>query len=130
MRCERRVARITSIPPVVFVSWVALVMYCGDIEAATQLIALTGDLQPGGTARLLDITQATLSDSGHIAFHATLQPGIGGVSAANDRAVWRVSGGSDQLVAWGGVTAAPGGGVLDQFPFVSVGEMATLSSAE
>jgi hypothetical protein len=122
MRCKCCAARITSIPPVVFTSWVASILCWGDIQAATQLIALSGDLQSGAAARLQNITQASLSDSGHIAFHATLQHGIGGVSAGNDRAVWRVSGGTRHLVAWGGVTAAPGGGVLDQFQFVSVGE--------
>ena len=82
---------------------------CRSAVAGVRLLALTGDAQPGSSGpKLLSISSPTLNESGEVAFHATLMPGVGGVTPSNDEAVWRIDSSGSQLVAWAGAGSAPG----------------------
>jgi hypothetical protein len=76
--------------------------------AATQLLALTGDAQPGGGgAQLQSITAAALNEAGQAALLGTLKVGVGGVTAGNSSVAWLVGSGK-QLLARTGLAGAPG----------------------
>jgi hypothetical protein len=81
-------------------------------DAATQLLAITGDAQPGvAGAQLQSITQAALNDAGQAALLGTLKVGAGGVTAANNGVAWLLSGGGKQSLARTATGGAPGAGV-------------------
>jgi hypothetical protein len=86
--------------------------------AADQLVAITGDAQPGGGgAKLQNVAAASVNDAGQVALRATLAHGVGGVTAANDSAIWRISGATRELMARTGVSGAPnvGAGAFGAF---------------
>jgi hypothetical protein len=92
-------------------------------SAASELLAVTGSLQPGSTSvQLLGVSAATLNEGGEVAFRATLKQGVGLINAANDRAVWRIDGADRRLLAQAGVGGVPGGGSFDAFQAVSIGD--------
>src|SRR5688500_2630679 len=107
MRCERATVAEVFSHFAVFMCLGTGLASTEKSDAATQLIALTGDVQPGGLARLSYVSVATLNNAGNVVFRAGLTHGIGGVGAANDSAVWRVAGSNRSLVAWEGVTPLP-----------------------
>jgi hypothetical protein len=91
--------------------------------AASELLAVTGHLQPGSTSiQLLGVSAATLNEAGEVAFRATLQQGVGPVDATNDRAIWSIDGSVRALIAQAGVGGAPGGGSFDAFQAASIGD--------
>ncbi len=80
-------------------------------DAATQLLAITGDSQPGVAGALLQlVTQAALNDAGQAALLGTLKVGAGGVTAVNDGVAWLLSGGGKQSLARTATGGAPGAG--------------------
>jgi hypothetical protein len=120
MRCRRATFAEVCSHFAVLMCLAAALMPARNSHATTQLIALTGDVQPGSLAQLSGVSQATLNNAGDVAFRATLAHGIDGVSASNDRAVWKIAGGQRSLLTWGGVDLAPWGGTVDLLPSVSI----------
>jgi hypothetical protein len=120
MRCERATFAEVCSHFAVLMCLAATLTPARNSHATTQLIALTGDVQPGSLAQLSGISQATLNNAGDVAFRATLAHGSGGVSASNDRAVWKIADGQRSLLTWGGVHLAPGGGIVDVVQSVSI----------
>ncbi|MBA3485406.1 MAG: hypothetical protein H0T51_26725 [Pirellulales bacterium] len=92
-------------------------------NAASELLAVTGQLQPGSSSiQLLGVSASTLNEAGEVAFRATLKQGVGLVDATNDRAVWRIDGAVRRLIAQTGVGDVPGGGSFDAFQAISIGD--------
>lgn len=92
-------------------------------SAASALIAVTGDLQPGSASvQLLGVSAATINATGQVAFRATLKQDVGPVDSTNDRAVWRIAGADRKLIAQAGAGGVPGGDSFDAFQAASIGD--------
>lgn len=93
-----------------------------DASAVEQLLAITGDAVPGlPAAAFAGFSEPVLNASGQVAFSAVMQAGLGGVTASDNRNVWRYSGDGMQMVARTGSTA-PSGGAFKPFLQVSLND--------
>lgn len=95
--------------------------WCGQAFATTQLLAVTGDAQPGAAgAQLEGIAGAALNASGQVVVQATLREGVGGVTAGDRDAVWRIDSSGKSSLARTGVGSVPG---LVADPFATLPSM-------
>jgi hypothetical protein len=104
-----------------FLGPICALFYPGLASAGIELLAITGDVQPGGSARLSGVSTAAINSSGEVTFRATLQQGLGGVTSTNDKAIWRVHGPAKQVLARTG-SSGPSGDVFTAFQSVSIGD--------
>ena len=80
--------------------------------SGVSLAARDGSAAAGTAGQFANFIAPDLNDQGKVAFHAGLEEGVGGVSAADDRGVWAGAPGTLELVAREGQTAPGTGGAL------------------
>ncbi|MCG8449948.1 MAG: hypothetical protein MI725_10270 [Pirellulales bacterium] len=81
---------------------------CLPVAAHTFTIALTGNNAAGVTGAVFDVVDAgSLNANGEVAFTASLQTNVGGVTPDDNEGVWTFAAGSTTLLARTGVASAP-----------------------
>jgi len=89
--------------------WLVSFLPLACAGANTTTIAITGGDAPGAIgAQFNDVAFGTLNDHGEIAFSASLEQGVGGVTSGDDTGVWLVDGSGVTLLAREGVGNVPG----------------------
>lgn len=72
-------------------------------SAEQQILAISGDAQPGGDgAQLAGVGMPLLNNAGQVVLQARLAEGPGDVGSQNDAALWFVDGAARELLAWKG----------------------------
>ncbi|BBO34752.1 DUF7453 family protein [Lacipirellula parvula] len=102
-----------------------LAFACG-VESALgeqQIIAMSGDLQPGGSgAMLAGVSAPTLNDSGQVLLQARLLEGVAGVQPNNDAALWVIDGGTRRLLVRKGAGNLGDGSSISAFGAASIAD--------
>ena len=91
--------------------------------AEYQLLAITGDAQPGGSgARLAGVSAPTLNNSGQVVLQARLAEGVGGGGPQNDAALWFIDKVLRESIAWKGAGDLDSGASYSSFAAVSIAD--------
>lgn len=112
------------------ISAIAALTFAGSISlppsigwAEQQILAITGDVQPGGSgAQLTGVAMPTLNNSGQVVLQARLAEGVGGVGSQNDAALWFVDGAVRELLAWKGAGDLSDGASYASFAAASIAD--------
>lgn len=111
--------------PLIGVPFVALTFLCSTELALgdQQIIALSGDVQAGGSnAVLAGVSAPTLNASGQVLFQARLLEGVAGVGSHNEMALWLIDGGVRRLLARKGAGDLAEGSSFAAFNVASVAD--------
>ncbi|MEM7668391.1 MAG: choice-of-anchor tandem repeat NxxGxxAF-containing protein [Pseudomonadota bacterium] len=88
------------------------------LNGVLTLIAVEGGAAPQPGTEFANLNSAVPTPTGAIVFDGVLASGIGGVTADNDRGVWRFEDGSAELVVREGDPAPPQPGVIFDLIFL------------
>lgn len=93
----------------VICSFFCVILLSQFVSAHISTVALSGESSIGTAGGIYEVIDAgTLSESGAVAYTASLEVGVGGVTAFDNEGVWRFSESSSQLIARTGVGSVPG----------------------